>query len=67
MKQESLDELIELCRAGQCSINLDAAQTGIVAKVVAHRGRVNLETTVYLDRNDKEAADKLENAIHLVQ
>jgi len=67
MKQESLDELIELCRAKQCSIDLDAAQTGIVAKVVAHRGRVNLETTVYLDRNDKEAAVKLKNAVESVQ
>ena len=67
MKTESLKELIALCRAGQCSVKLDASQTGIVAQVEANRGHVNLQTSIYLDANDIDIAEKLQTAIHRVQ
>ena len=67
MKIESLKELIELCRAGQCAVTLEACQSGIVAKVVANRGEVSKQTSVWLDNNDKEMVEKLEAAIRRVQ
>lgn len=67
MKTESLKELINLCIAGQCSVKLEACQTGIVANITATRGHVNLQTSIYLDRNDAEIAEKLETAIQRVQ
>ena len=67
MKTESLKELIDLCRAGQCSVSMEACQTGIVANITANRGHVSLQTSVYLDANDKEIAEKLQTAIHRVQ
>lgn len=67
MKTESLKELIDLCRAGQCAVKLEACQTGIVANIVANRGHVSLQTSIYLDPNDKEIAEKLQSAIQRVQ
>lgn len=67
MKIESLKELIELCRAGQCAVKLEAYQTGIIAHITANRGYVSLQTSIYLDPNDKEIAEKLQTAIQRVQ
>lgn len=67
MKIESLKELIDLCRAGQCAVKLEACQTGIVAHVTANRGHVSLQTSIFLDPNDKEIAEKLQTAIGRVQ
>jgi len=46
---------------------MEACQTGIVANITANRGHVSLQTSVYLDANDKEIAEKLQTAIHRVQ
>jgi hypothetical protein len=67
MKTESIKELVELCRAGKCAVKLEACQTGVVAHVVANRGEVSKQTSVWLDNNDKEMAEKLEAAIRRVQ
>lgn len=67
MKTESIKELIVLCRAGQCAVSLEGCQSGVVAKVVATRGEVSKQTSVYLDSNDKEIGAKLEAAVQRVQ
>lgn len=67
MKTEALKTLIQLCRDGNCSIKLEACQTGIVATVDSSRSHVNLNTSVYLDFNDKEIGEKLSIAIKRVQ
>lgn len=67
MKTESIKELIDLCRAGQCFVKLEASQTGVVALVTSSRGHVHLETSIYLDANDPENAEKLQTAIRRVQ
>lgn len=67
MKTESIKELIDLCRAGQCAVKLEGCQTGVVAVIIANRGVVTKQTSVFLDPNDKEMADKLESAVHSVQ
>jgi hypothetical protein len=67
MKTESLKELVELCRAGQCAVKLEACQTGVVAQVMTNRGEVSKQTSVWLDNNDPRMAEKLEAAIQRVQ
>ena len=67
MRTESLKELIALCRAGQCSVTLEANQSGIVARVSSSRGGVILQTAVYLDANDEEISEKLETAVRRIQ
>lgn len=67
MKTETIKALIALCRAGQCSITLEACQTGVVAKVFSVRGHVSLQTSTYLDANDAASGENLENAIKRVQ
>lgn len=67
MNTETIKALIALCRAGQCSITLEACQTGVVAKVSSLRGHVTLQTSTYLDANDAASGENLENAIKRVQ
>jgi len=67
MKTESIKELIDFCRAWQCAVKLEACQTGVVANVTSNRGKLFLQTSVYLDSNDKDMRDKLESAARLVQ
>jgi len=67
MKTESLKEIIELCCAGKCSVTLEARETGIVITVATIRASVSKTTTEWLDRNDKEMAEKLEAAVQRVQ
>jgi hypothetical protein len=67
MKTETIKSLIELCRAGQCAITIEACTTGAVAKVSASRGHVLLQTSEYLDQNDPAVGEKLENAVKRVQ
>lgn len=67
MKTESIKELIDLCRAAQCAVTLEGCQSGVVAKIMATRGEVSRQTSVYLDSNDREMADKLEAAVRRVQ
>lgn len=67
MKNESLRELVELCRAGSCAVTLEACQTGIVAQVTANRADTTRSTSQWLDRNDADMAGKLEAAIRRVQ
>ena len=67
MKTESLKELIELCRAGKCSVKLEACETGIVAHVVAIRGGVSKTLSEWLDHNDARMDEKLREAVARVQ
>jgi hypothetical protein len=67
MNTDALMKLIELCTASHCTLKLEASHSGIVATVTAFRAHVQLITTVYLDRNDKEIGSKLEAAVQRVQ
>jgi len=67
MTNKEIKALIELCVSGHCAITLEACQTGVVASVKSMRGKVVLETSEYLDRNDNEVAEKLDAAIKRVQ
>lgn len=67
MKTESINELIEMCRAGNCSLRLEACKTGVVARVWSQRGDVALETSVYLDANDARSGEVLDNAIRRIK
>lgn len=67
MTTESIKQLIDLCRAGQCAVTLAGCQTGVVAEVTATRGEVFKQTSVYLDSNDKENGPKLAAAVQRVQ
>lgn len=48
-------------------MKLDACQSGISVTIGAHRGAVFVQTTAYLDRNDKDIAATLQAAIDRVR
>lgn len=67
MKTESIQELVDLCRAGQCAISLEGCTTGVVAKIQATRAKVSRITSVFLDANDLKMGGKLQQAVESVQ
>lgn len=67
MSNKSIQELITFCRSKSCSITLEGGSTGVVARITANRGHVLLSTSVYLDANDAEKAEKLKAAVERVQ
>lgn len=67
MTNEALEQLIELCRAGKCAIELKACQTGIVATVSSNRGDRSISTSKYIDSNQTNKADTLKLAVETVQ
>ena len=67
MKTEALKELVELCHTGDCTVQLEASKSGIVAIVRAHRNGVSLQTSVYLDRNDTKMGEGLQETIDRVK
>lgn len=64
---ELLQSLTSLCESNQCAINLQASTTGIIATVTSSKNEVFKQTSVYLDRNDKRAYEKLNEAILRLQ
>jgi len=75
MKTESLQELVNLCRARLCKITLKATSTGVVMTVTAYRdmsiggstGLVSREVSRWLDANDAEIGLKLDETTQMVQ
>ena len=67
MKTKSIKELVELCRSGMCDIFLEGSSIGVVASVAANRGGVSKHISAFLDYNDKNIGDKLEELIKKVQ
>ena len=67
MTIKSIQELITLCRAGSCAIELHVCQSGAGVTVRSHRKGVFMQTSEYLDANDAEAVEKLEAAVKRVQ
>jgi hypothetical protein len=66
MTTKTLNELIEMCRIGNCAITLEACTTGIVARVRANRQDVSLEKSVWLDANADYAGRMLDNAVRAI-
>jgi len=67
MNNESIKQLVDLCRASLCDLKLEVCRSGIVANIGATRGDVYKSTSVYLDYNDPDASTKLESCIKKVQ
>lgn len=67
MKTKTISELIEMCVTNRCAIRLEACTTGVVARVSGERGDVSVETSVYLDANDPDAGQKLDNAVKRIK
>ncbi len=66
-QNQTLLEIVEMCRAGRCRITLHPSGPGVLAVVESVRLDANLKTSVWLDVTDPRAHEKLRLAVQRTQ